>query len=437
MANYANLKSAIQAVIKENGNQEITGNVLQAILLTMINSLGGGYQFVGIANPNTVPGLPDQKVFYLAGPGVYNNFIPTVIDGNQIGIFKYDSAWSVETLNLAEVLDKLKLGEIGYDFAISDDIGFTIVAFQNGHIRTKNFDSSLVPTPEQIEAGHPVKVEDFQHADLVISDENGLCIVGFEKGHIKTKGFDSLQVNQGMLKGKKVAFIGDSITAGSNAEPSSKRYSSIFCSLAGCLEVNLGVAGTCIADNTRNGQSSQRFITRATQQNIGDADLIVVWGGTNDFSYDSKAIGSYFVEQTISGGTYTGTKKRVAPSDTDTFAGALHELILQIQSVAPNAQIVFIQPLNRGHYQTGRPNSYEINTYGNYLQDFRDAINAICAFYSVPVVPMDVLLNQNWANDGSGSFKSYDSDGIHPNNLGHEAIAKLLFKWVVNNIVFV
>lgn len=463
MANYATLISAIQAVIAANGNNEITGPILQQTLVAMINALGAGYQYIGVADADTTPGTPDQRVFYLAGPGVYPNFGPATIAGNQIGVFKYASSWTVELLQfpiadgsvttskladnavtleklstaVRNLLNELTLQDTQFDFAISDNIGFTIVGFQNGHIKTKYFDSSLVPTRTEMNASHPVNVENLGLADFAISDPNGLTIVGFERGHIRTKFFDSSRTIQSTLKGKRVAFLGDSITAGANASPTTKRFSTLFCSLADCVEINLGVSGTCIANNTANGLSSQRFITRATQQNIGSADLIFVFGGTNDFSYDSKAIGPHFEEQTITGGTYIGTKKKVAPTDTDTFAGALHELILQIQSVAPNAKVVFIQPLNRGRYQSGRPTSYEINSKGNYLQDFRNAINEISAFYSIPVVPMDVLLNQNWADDGSGSFKTYDSDGIHPNNLGHEAIAKLLFSWTVNNVIFI
>ena len=75
MANYAYLKAAIQNVIKTNGNNEITGQLLQQSLLSMINSLGSGYQFIGVATPTTNPGSPDQKVFYIAnGKGTYTNF---------------------------------------------------------------------------------------------------------------------------------------------------------------------------------------------------------------------------------------------------------------------------------------------------------------------------------------------------------------------------
>ena len=94
MANYNNLKTAIQDVIKENGYQEIKGDILQNALLSMINSLGAGYQFIGVATPKTNPGAPDQKVFYIAnGKGTYTNFGGISITEDEIVILYYDTAW--------------------------------------------------------------------------------------------------------------------------------------------------------------------------------------------------------------------------------------------------------------------------------------------------------------------------------------------------------
>lgn len=74
MANYETLKKSVKQVIKSNGNQEITGQVLQNTLLSIISSVGANYQFVGIATPATIPGTPDGNVFYIAGEGTYINF---------------------------------------------------------------------------------------------------------------------------------------------------------------------------------------------------------------------------------------------------------------------------------------------------------------------------------------------------------------------------
>ena len=92
MANYQNLKSAIASVIKANGNNEITGNLLQSELLSMVTVLGAGYQFMDVATPLTNPGTPDARVFYLAfEPGTYTNFNGIAVTG--FCVLRYDSTW--------------------------------------------------------------------------------------------------------------------------------------------------------------------------------------------------------------------------------------------------------------------------------------------------------------------------------------------------------
>ena len=100
MADNAQLKAAISNVIKTNGTQAITGQVLQNALLSMINSLGANYQFVGIATTSTNPGTPDQNVFYLAGEGTYTNFSNITIDVGQLGVLKWNGTWSKQVLEI-------------------------------------------------------------------------------------------------------------------------------------------------------------------------------------------------------------------------------------------------------------------------------------------------------------------------------------------------
>lgn len=75
MGNYTELKAAIAAVIKANGNNEITGAIMQNVLKTIVSTVGANRTFVGIANADTNPGLPDGNVFYIAyTAGNYVNF---------------------------------------------------------------------------------------------------------------------------------------------------------------------------------------------------------------------------------------------------------------------------------------------------------------------------------------------------------------------------
>ena len=94
MSNYNTLKTTINLNIKQNGNQEITGPVLNSVLNQMVNTLGTGYQFAGVATTATLPGTPDAKVFYLAnGKGIYTNFGGLEVTEDGVVVLYWDNAW--------------------------------------------------------------------------------------------------------------------------------------------------------------------------------------------------------------------------------------------------------------------------------------------------------------------------------------------------------
>ena len=84
---YENLKSAIKQAIKQNDNQEITGDVLQSTLLNIVNTLGADYKFLGFASPSTVPPTREEgRLFYFASEvGEYPKF-PTSGENTYITI---------------------------------------------------------------------------------------------------------------------------------------------------------------------------------------------------------------------------------------------------------------------------------------------------------------------------------------------------------------
>lgn len=107
MANYSTLKAAVADVVKTNGTQAITGANLQSVLLSIINSVGGGgYIFKGVATPSTSPGTPDENVFYIGGAGTYANFGTSVtVPVGSIGVFKYNGSWVNEQIALFAGID--------------------------------------------------------------------------------------------------------------------------------------------------------------------------------------------------------------------------------------------------------------------------------------------------------------------------------------------
>ena len=110
MSNYNTLKTTIDANIKQNGNQEITGQILNSVLNAMVTTLGTGYQFAGVATIATNPGTPDAKVFYIAnGKGTYEKFGGLEVTEDDVVVLYYDTAWHKVSTGIAS---QAKLSEL-------------------------------------------------------------------------------------------------------------------------------------------------------------------------------------------------------------------------------------------------------------------------------------------------------------------------------------
>lgn len=153
MANYNNLKAGIDAVIKTNGRQEISGAALNAQLKNMITELGAGYQYMGVATPATNPGTPDANVFYLASEaGTYTNFSGiSVRPGEIVAIKGTGSTWTKEVTGAATAD---KLNQLGQEV---DGLGITFEAgavnYLNGGLISsgKSIRTADIPISEDIE----------------------------------------------------------------------------------------------------------------------------------------------------------------------------------------------------------------------------------------------------------------------------------------------
>ena len=126
MANYATLKAAVADVVKTNGSQAITGANLQAVLLSIINSIGANYTFVGVATPSTSAGTPDQNVYYIGGAGTYSNFGTSsyTVPSGAVGVFLYNGSWSCEqvTVENGGVFDISAFNAVGGTLATYSDL---------------------------------------------------------------------------------------------------------------------------------------------------------------------------------------------------------------------------------------------------------------------------------------------------------------------------
>lgn len=135
---WTQLKAVITEIIRTNNDQEITGQLLQNTLISIVNNLGEKATLSGVAEPTTTPGLSDGPTCYLASVGgTYSNFDNIEISDNEIALLIWDGvSWTKQTmLHLEDYQDLVDLRD-GAPL-----IGFDVVENADGSktLRTKNW----------------------------------------------------------------------------------------------------------------------------------------------------------------------------------------------------------------------------------------------------------------------------------------------------------
>lgn len=134
MANYSDLITAINAVIKTNGNNEITGTVLQNVLDSIVSTIGANRTFAGIATTATTPRTPDQNVFYIAAaPGIYTNFGGLTVNPNEVALFTNNTSgvWVKDTVPIANFRSLQQASGIGLTLFTDSTLDMITIDYPN------------------------------------------------------------------------------------------------------------------------------------------------------------------------------------------------------------------------------------------------------------------------------------------------------------------
>lgn len=152
--NYDELKRNIADVVKPNGNQEITGQIMQDALFALIENLGEGWQFGGAVRPSDVPALgADVRAFYLAvEKGVYADF--GGVEVTELSAIVYGDGWGVLPLGVAFGVDTgAEIGALSERVkALEADGSVTTSRIADGAVTTPKIADAAV-TSDKIGAG--------------------------------------------------------------------------------------------------------------------------------------------------------------------------------------------------------------------------------------------------------------------------------------------
>ncbi len=218
------------------------------------------------------------------------------------------------------------------------------------------------------------------------------------------------------LKGKYIAFLGDSITEGVGVIDQANRYDNVIAREYGLAKTqNLSVSGSRLAHQSVPSEKPHYdlcFCGRAAALD-NEADMCVVYGGVNDY---------------IHGDAYIGKPTDSTPA---TFIGGVNFLMNALKTKYPDKPIVFLTPARmclRGTTDElasprpiKKPDALPLEAYADIILEAgeRNGVYVLDLFRELPV-------NPNKPED----FEKYTTDGLHLNDEGHIMLAHLLAKFI-------
>ncbi|MEA4889945.1 MAG: SGNH/GDSL hydrolase family protein [Clostridiaceae bacterium] len=215
------------------------------------------------------------------------------------------------------------------------------------------------------------------------------------------------------LKGKIIDFLGDSITEGIGVADMNNRYDQVMLRTCRLKAVyNYGVSGSRFAHQTKPSEIPRFdlcFCGRAYDMNPA-ADIIVVYGGINDFIHGDAPVG--------------GSGDRTPA----TFCGAVHFLMNFLKTSYPEKMIVFMTPAHCNYMEelsdarvSDNPNK---RADALPLPDYVKIIKDTAGIYQIPV--LDLYADLGIDPNNPADYAQYTADGLHFNDAGHHVLAEKL-----------
>lgn len=207
------------------------------------------------------------------------------------------------------------------------------------------------------------------------------------------------------VKNIKINFLGDSITEGVGASTPEHRFVSIVGRMTGALVNNYGIGGTRLAHQKTKDCFDARGCFADRMKGMEDADVCVLFGGTNDYGHGNAPFGEF------------------SDRTADTFCGACHEVISYLAEKYAGKPFFVITPLHR-------LNEGNKNMHGRTLEDYVDVIVRTARYWSVPVLD---LYAEYGINPEIESVRArFMPDGLHPSDEGHRLLAEKIVSYIKN-----
>ena len=226
-------------------------------------------------------------------------------------------------------------------------------------------------------------------------------------------------------KGRKVAFLGDSIT-----DPNQKN--AIYWQF---LEQSMGIDAHVYAVSGYRWRHMPEMAAKMKGKDGDDIDAILIFTGTNDYN-GGVPIGEWWSvtnETAVYSGPVTLTQPRRYPNfDPNTMRGRINATMHELKTNWPDAQIVLMTPIHRAYAKFGEKNVQPPESFPNrngvYMEEYVKVIREAADIWSVPLI--DLYRESGLLPTEEVYAKCFrchgGTDMLHPNSEGHRRLAELI-----------
>jgi len=235
-------------------------------------------------------------------------------------------------------------------------------------------------------------------------------------------------------QGKRVAYFGDSVTDPRNKAADKKYW--------GWLQEWLNITPYVYGVSGRQWNDIPRQTDLLKKEHAQDVDAIIVFCGTNDYN-NGVPLGQWWDEKTTQvlyghgqAKKLVTRRQRTPAMDPTTYRGRINIALDSLKRTFPTKQIVLLTPIHRSDFLANEKNwqcdeSYT-NQCGEYIDAYVEATKEAGNVWAVPVIDWNAtsglfpMISEHGQYFNKPLGGSEGTDLLHPNNLGHQRLARTL-----------